>query len=116
MIAIVAPLALGVIWLAWVHLRDNASGLFLGATLATATSPVALMIWFPKAAGIMGVLPNPDVLVSAISCAYALVVLALFLSGGTVTLISAMGLLHIMSGVHGIEALGLSETMGAGGY
>lgn len=107
-VALVLPTLLTILWLCWVHLRNKPGSLSIAALLSTAVSPLVLSKWWPVLAKWLGQKPSPEALVSLLSLLFAGEIMALFLSGGTVCLLAGMGLLHLLSAIHGMEAMGMA--------
>lgn len=107
-VAVVLPVLLSILWLSWVHLRNKPGSLSIAALMSTAVSPLVLAAWWPVVAKWLGQKGSPEALVSLLSLLFAGEIMALFLSGGTVCLLAGMGMLHMLSAIHGMEALGMA--------
>jgi len=107
-VALVLPTLLTIIWLCWIHLGSKPGSLSLAALMATAVSPLVLAKWWPVVAKWLGQKGTPEALASVLGLLFAGEVMALFLSGGTVCLLAGMGMLHLLSAIHGMEAIGMS--------
>jgi len=109
-----APMCIALVWLYYAHLSRRGGALLISVLCCCACQPVLLAMGWPKAAALLQLgtkMTGPAQLINIISVAYAMVFMMAILMGGTLSFVGACALAHLLTGIHGIEALtGLAES------
>jgi hypothetical protein len=110
MLAVLAPVAISVIWLVLTHLYTSAGGLFMCMFCSVISSPAFLTLAWPKLETMIGFSAKNQgtvALTDMLSIIYALLSVLSMVFGGTLSFVGIFVLSHALIGIHGLEGLGL---------
>lgn len=111
-LTVIAPLMISVGWLYFAHLWRRPGSLLFSMPLSIMSSPFGMAVAWPKLAAALGmtVKSGPTEIMNFLSVFYAFAVTVTVMMGGTLSFVGLLLLLHLMNGIHGLEALGFTPS------